>query len=159
MIEEQAVVVKTEGKYAWLETQRQTSCAHCSVKEGCGTQVLGKFLGNKVATIRCDNSLNVSVGEIVMIGIEESALVKGSLLLYLIPLLSMIFFGGAATMLSQLEQYNLASYTDLLSIIASFTGLLIGLAFSKYFVQGSNSRSNSKIVIEPVILRKLGMKI
>ena len=35
MIEEQATVVKNEGKYVWVNTQRQSSCGHCSVKNGC----------------------------------------------------------------------------------------------------------------------------
>ena len=155
MIEEQAVVVKLEGKYAWLETQRQSSCGHCSVKEGCGTQVLGKFMGNKMARMRCENLLNVSVGEKVVIGLDESAMLKGSLLLYLVPILSMIFFSGAAVMLSQLSQYDLSSFTDLIAVIAAFFGLLSGLIFSRFYVH----RSNSNLPIEPVILKKVDVVV
>ena len=153
MIEEQALVVKVEGEFAFLETQRQSSCGHCSVKNSCGTQVLGKFLGNKVATFRCLNSLKAEVGERVVVGIEESALLKGSLLLYLLPILCMIFFAGLAVMLSQLAENRLASYTDLMAIIGAFSGLFIGLLYSKYYVNNSNSH----IQVEPVILRKISL--
>ena len=153
MIEEKALVVKIEGEYAWIETQRQSSCGHCSVKEGCGTQVLGKFLANKSASVRCVNSLNVKVGEMVVIGIAESALVKGSLLLYFLPIISMILFGGIAVMFSQIPSLGLSSFTDLFAVIASFGGLFAGLFFSKYFVK----KSTSKIQLEPVILKKLSL--
>ena len=151
MIEEQALVVKVEGDFAFLETQRQSSCGHCSVKNSCGTQVLGKFLGNKVATLRCLNSLKAEVGERVVVGIEESALLKGSLLLYLLPILCMIFFAGLAVMLSQLAENRLASYTDLMAIIGAFSGLFIGLLYSKYSVKNTTSQ----IQFEPVMLRKI----
>ncbi|MCK5666649.1 MAG: SoxR reducing system RseC family protein, partial [Thiotrichaceae bacterium] len=57
MIEEQAIVVNNEGRYVWVNTQRQSSCGQCSVKNGCGTQVLAKVLGNKIAYVRCLNTL------------------------------------------------------------------------------------------------------
>lgn len=153
MIEEQALVVKIEGEYVWLETQRQSSCGHCSVKDGCGTQVLGKFLGNKMTAIRCLNTLNLKVGEKVLIGIEESALVKGSLLLYLVPILSMILFGGAAVMISRIPQLELTPFTDLFAVIASFSGLFLGLTYAKYYVKNSASQ----LQIEPVILKKISL--
>ncbi|MCU7833965.1 MAG: SoxR reducing system RseC family protein [gamma proteobacterium symbiont of Taylorina sp.] len=148
MIEEQAVVVKLEGKYVWLETQRQSSCGHCSVKDGCGTQVLGKALGNKTVIVRCLNSLHVAMGDVVVVGIKESALLKGSLLLYFLPLLIMIFSAGLSVMISQRWFPELV---DFIAIISSFLGLLCGLVVSRKYVQGANNTAD----FEPLLLRKL----
>ena len=168
MIEEQATVIKCEDKYVWVQTQRQSSCGHCSVKNGCGTQVLSKVLGNKVARVRClntkktnsnDYSFQLSPGDRVVIGMKESALLSGSLLIYFLPLVSMIAFGGLAVFIAKLLW---PEGIDLLSIVFSFAGLLTGLYIARYQSQKQSYNSslnsfqnNINHQFEPVILKKL----
>jgi len=148
MIEEQAVVIRLEGQHVWLETQRQSACGHCSVKDGCGTQVLGKVLGNKSVVVRCVNSLDVIVGDVVVVGIKESALLKGSLLLYFLPLLLMIGFSGFSVMLSQIW---LPEFTDFFAVISAFLGLFTGLTLSRQNVQDADHPGD----YEPILLRNV----
>lgn len=171
MIEEQAIVVKSEGKYIWVQTQRQSSCGHCSVKNGCGTQVLSKVLGNKATLVRCvnaihDNSENktpvLKAGDMVMVGIQESTLLSGSLLIYLLPLVFMILMGGLAVFISQ---FVWLEGKDLLSILFSVFGLFIGLSLSKAYLHKSllqNSDSTFQNCnlnqFEPIVLKKLSSK-
>ncbi len=153
MIEEQATVVDCEGEYAWVETQRQSSCGQCSVRGGCGTQVLSKVLGKKTAYVRCLNSHHVKIGDKVTIGIEESALLSGSFLLYLLPLLVMLVFGGLSSFISGLWW---PEWADLLAVAASFLGLVLGLSFSNIYVQRKSvQKKNNQTRYEPVILKKL----
>ncbi|MDX2503036.1 MAG: SoxR reducing system RseC family protein [Gammaproteobacteria bacterium] len=167
MIEEQATVVDREGDYVWVQTQRQSSCGQCSAKGGCGTQVLAKFLANKAAYVRCLNSHDVKIGDKVIIGIEESALLSGSFLMYLLPLLIMILFAGLAAFISRLWWPGL---TDFLAVVAAFSGLILGLSIaqrvSQQAAQGKNhrfknnrsqnNRSQSNCSrYEPVIIKKL----
>ncbi len=149
MVEEQATVVDCEGEFAWVETQRQSSCGHCSVKNGCGTQVLSKIFGNKTAYVRCINSCHVKIGDRVIIGINESALLSGSFLLYLLPLLSMIIASGAGVAMARQWWPH---YLDLSSIIMAVAGLLAGLKYSRY--KSSFNNANQK-TYEPVILKKV----
>lgn len=160
MIEEQATVVNNEGKYVWVNTQRQSSCGHCSVKNGCGTQVLSKVLGNKIAYVRCLNTTDkrssdkyndLKTGDRVVIGLEESALLGGSFLMYFLPLITMIVVGGIAVYAAKLWW---PESTDLFAIIASFSGLLLGLRFSHQLAQ-TNSIKNQ---FEPKIIKKLPEK-
>ncbi|MCU7939276.1 MAG: SoxR reducing system RseC family protein [gamma proteobacterium symbiont of Bathyaustriella thionipta] len=160
MIEEQATVINNEGKYVWVNTQRQSSCGHCSVKNGCGTHVLSKVLGNKMAYVRCLNiidemSLNnysdLKEGDRVVIGLEESALLGGSFLMYLLPLIIMIVFGGIAVYAAKLWW---PEGTDLFAVIASVSGLLLGLSFSHQFAQ----KNTIKNQFEPRIIKKLPEK-
>lgn len=148
MIEEQAIVIDREGDYVWVQTNRQSSCGQCSVSKGCGTQVLSRVVGNKTAHIRCLNSKDAKIGDRVLIGIEESALLSGSLLVYFLPLLSMIFFGALSVFLSKAWW---PEGIDLLAIIASLSGLFLGLSFSKYHTQKHKQRQR----YEPVLLKKL----
>lgn len=169
MIEEQAIVVKCEGNYIWVQTQRQSSCGHCSVKNGCGTQVLSKVLGNKATLVRCinaiqDNSENkapgLKAGDTVMVGMKESTLLNGSLLIYFLPLVLMILMGGLAVFIAHF--FGLDDATDLLSIIFSFFGLFLGLYFSKAYLHkpllhnsDSSVQAYNHHKFEPIVLKKL----
>jgi len=156
MVEEQAIVVKCENKHVWVQTQRQSSCGHCSVKNTCGTQVLSKVLGNKTAHVRClntlesksaDNSSHLTPGDRVIIGLEESTLLTGSLLIYFLPLVTMILLGGLSVFAAKIWW---PEGIDLASVIASISGLLIGLQLAQKF-----SKNQGKQRYEPVIIKKL----
>jgi sigma-E factor negative regulatory protein RseC len=92
MIEETAIVVKCEGEFAWVEAQRQSACSSCSANKACGTGVLSKMVGRKVSRMKALNRADARVGDTVVIGLNEAALIKGSLAVYLMPLLFMISF-------------------------------------------------------------------
>ena len=156
MIEEQATVIKCDEQYVWVATQRKSSCGHCSVKNGCGTHVLSKVLGNKLAEVRCLNSRRTALakGDKVVIGLKESSLLSGSLLIYFLPLVIMIASGGLAVAAARLWW---PEAVDLLSIIASIAGLFAGLYFARYYTRraaDSDARQNTSR-FEPVIIRKL----
>ena len=63
MIEETAIVVKCEGKFAWVEAQRQTTCGNCAASKGCGTSVLAKVVGKKAARMRALNPIEAQLGD------------------------------------------------------------------------------------------------
>lgn len=180
MIEEQAIVVKNEGKYVIVNTQRQSSCGHCSVKNTCGTQVLSKVLGNKAAYVRCLNTIETDAsdsaadtsaiaetstvvdkklprytrleeGDRVIIGLQESALLEGSFLMYLLPLIIMIIAGGMAVYIAKLWW---PEGTDLFALIASLGGLVTGLQLSHWRAKKHTAHNR----FEPVVIRKLSGK-
>lgn len=157
MIEEQAIVMSIDGQYVWVNTQRQSSCGHCSVKNGCGTQVLSRVLGNKVAHVRCLNTIEnnhdytLKAGDRVIIGLEESALLGGSFLIYFLPLIIMIVLAAIAVYIAQLWW---PEGTDLFAVIASFSGLFLGLSFSRQWTQ----KNAIKNCFEPVIIKKIPEK-
>ena len=45
MIEENGRVVDVEDGYAWIETERRSTCGSCSANKGCGTATLAKVMG------------------------------------------------------------------------------------------------------------------
>ena len=92
MIEQNGIIVRREGNHVWVEFERQSSCSDCSSK-GCGVGLLGKVLGRRIQQVRIENSLNAAVGEKVVVGITGRALLRGSIVAYLWPLLG-LFVGG-----------------------------------------------------------------
>jgi len=125
-------VVSVEDDSVWVETQRQTACGHCAAKNGCGAHTLSKVMGAKRNRINVLNpkAAVLSVGDEVVIGLTEHALVRGSLAIYLLPLLSLFVFGLLGEVMA--EQL-LVSSADLLVAAFGVVGLLVGFVWVKRF--------------------------
>lgn len=146
MIEEHARVIAVENGQLLLEAQTKASCSACAVKQGCGTSVVSKWIGRKFTRFQAPNTVNARVGDEVVVGLAEEAMLKGSVLVYLLPLLAMI---GFALLADSLIAADTAS-RDLLVFISAVVGFSLMLVISRLLLSsGSNS---SKLI--PVVLRK-----
>ncbi len=90
MIEENGVVVGLKGEWAIVKPITSGGCSSCSANQGCGTASLARFFGQRQQQHYAHNPLHAKPGDRVVMGLEEKALVSGSLLMYLLPLLFMI---------------------------------------------------------------------
>ena len=90
MITESGRVVAVAGNNAWVLTIRQSTCQNCSARSGCGQRVLAAASGGRANQVQVLNTLQAAVGDEVTLGIEEQALLQASILVYAVPLLSMI---------------------------------------------------------------------
>ena len=145
MIEEHARVVAVQGDTALLQTQRQSSCGSCEVKSGCGTSVLAGIFGQKMTQLKVQNTLNARPGDEVVLGMEEHALVTGSLLVYGVPLLMLLL--GA--LMGEAMASQLGMDADLLPVVGGATGFV--LAF--LLVRGVLRRTAVGLQMNPVMLR------
>ena len=145
MIEEHARVVAVQGDTALLQTQRQSSCGSCEVKSGCGTSVLAGIVGQKMTQLKVQNTLNARPGDEVVLGMEEHALVTGSLLVYGVPLIMLLL--GALMGEVMASQWGMNA--ELLSVVAGATGFV--LAF--LLVRGVLRRTAVGLQMNPVMLR------
>jgi len=152
MIEEHAQVIALENSDVWVETQRRSACGQCAANKGCGTATLAKVLGNKRSRVRALNpqATPVAVGDEVVIGINEQALVRGSLAVYTVPLLMLFVFGFLGQLLtSQLLMTN----QDVLPVILGLAGLLSGFVWVRRFTRVIAD----DIRYQPVLLRRVGI--
>jgi sigma-E factor negative regulatory protein RseC len=124
MIEEQGKVVALQKDWVWVETQRKSACGQCSVNKGCGTSVLADVFGKKSNSIAVVKTLPVKVGDEVVIGIEENTLVKGSLLIYALPLILLIAFGLLGEVVG-----NQVFWARNDAVTVLFAGLGLGVGF------------------------------
>jgi len=99
VIEESAQVVAVSGGRAWVQTRSRSACGHCASSAGCGTSVLGGLLSPRSVSFPVDNTVDAAVGDEVVLGVAEEMLVKASLTVYLLPLLSMLLAAMAAVAL------------------------------------------------------------
>lgn len=150
MIEEHAQVVALDGDDIWVKTQRRSACGQCAANKGCGTAVLGKVLGNKRSKVRVLNpkATKVSIGDEIVVGIEEQALVRGSLAIYFAPLLTLFLFGLLGEVFAL--QLNFSS-PDIVVITFSLLGLALGFVWVKKFSGMINRDSR----YQPVLLHRV----
>ena len=145
MIKTEAVVVKVEHAIAYVQAERKSSCSGCS-ESNCGTSVLANFFGQRTPLYRASNEVGAKVGDRVVVGMDESALFKGTLLLYLFPLL-LLFVGAVAGG----ALADSAEVKDEYSVAGALIGLAAGFLGLKFFL--SKSGVGRKIL--PVILSRM----
>lgn len=148
MIEETARVVRVEDGETWVETERQSTCSGCSVEKGCGTATLSKVLGQRRTQVRVINELPLQVGDQVVIGIREQALVRGSLRVYAVPLLLLL----TGAVLGELGgSSGLWASAEAASAALGVAGLVAGLIWLGRF----SRRIQQDTDYQPVVLRRL----
>jgi sigma-E factor negative regulatory protein RseC len=145
MIEEHAVILTLEPQIesqsvATLEIVRKTACGLCGQTRGCGNSIWGKLFSHKSTQFKAQNGINAKVGDSVIVGIDESALMKSALLLYMVPLVSMLLIAMLASMLIAWEGA---------SILGAGAGLLLGFVWVKGHTSGKVYYRNN----QPRILR------
>lgn len=147
MIEESAQVIAVEGEFVWVETQRQSTCGGCAAKQACGTATLAKILGQKRTRIRALNHNGAQVGDQVIVGVDESALVRGSLAVYAVPLLGLLVGAIIGNLLTQ--HWSLPG--EALTLMLGGSGLWAGLGWLKRFTR----RIHNDPRYQPVVMRRL----
>ena len=146
MLEESGQVVDLDGHFAWVESERRSTCGSCTARTGCGTGVIARVLGRKRIRLRAVNRIDAAIGDHVVIGIAETGVVRGSLAVYAAPLAALL--GGA--IVGQLAgSYLLQTASDLPSIAGAAGGFFVGLVWLGRF----SRTTQTDAAYQPVLLR------
>lgn len=146
MLETEGLVVKVGEEGAYVETSRASSCGSCNSRQSCGSSTLSQMLGGKANLFQVLNPIGAVVGERVVIGLEEAALLKSSVLSYLLPLVLLMsgaMMGGLLAPATEMK--------DAYSIGGAGVGLVLGFIALK----SVTARMGAKRQFQPVILRRV----
>lgn len=145
LVEGYAQVVALEGNMAWLVPEQTSSCGACSASSACGAKGIGS-LSNRLEARRFQlaNEAGLRIGDRVVVGIRENALLKASLAAYAIPLATLL----SAGMLAQW-----AAGSDMVTMLAMAAGLVFGLWLARLRA----GRLMSMGELEPRFLRRASM--
>jgi sigma-E factor negative regulatory protein RseC len=143
MIEEEAVVTRAEAGRVWVEKARQSACGSCA--QPCATASVAEYLDKPSLSLVLDTVLDLRVGDRVVLGVGEDVIVKGSLAVYLLPLLGLL---GGAILGKALGQALLPDAVDLSAALGGGVGLAAVFAFLK------RARLLTRGALQPVVLRK-----
>jgi sigma-E factor negative regulatory protein RseC len=146
MLEEQGVVVAVDQQFASVRIQRQNSCGHCAASGDCGTAHFSKLFGQKYTEVKVLRPPSVNIGDQVTIGFQEQALLKGALVLYLLPLVGLLAGGGCYEIFANdTVGPHEELFTALFGLLGFVAGLLGVWSFSRKTAQDAR--------YQPVILR------
>lgn len=127
MLKERARVISVDKSSIWVEASRTQGCAKCEAGEGCGGGVLGKLVKRSTSKLEVHNEIEgLRPGDEVLIGLNEQALLKSSVMAYLIPLVGL--FAGAMIAEFFLDANDLA--VAAMGVIGLATGFLVLRHFS-----------------------------
>lgn len=147
MITEDAIVIAIDNNETWIETQRKSTCGQCSANKACGTSVLSKVMGNKLSKMKAINKINAQVGDYVVVGLNESSLLKGAFMTYLLPLLYLFIFSLIGKFIS--AELSILK-NEFIIIVFAILGFYLGLKQLKKFSHSIDKNEN----YQPVILKK-----
>ena len=143
MLRESAVVISYENGIAKVKCQSQSACGQFVAKNSCGTSSLSELNGKRGEHIfNVETLMPLREGQIVEIGLEEKSMLLSALLMYVVPLLTLLI----VTMLSDYISDN-----EILRAI-----LIFGLtALSFIFVKSYSRKLGQQTEFQPVLLRIL----
>ena len=145
MLTESAVVIEYESGKAKVKCQSQSACGSCAAKSACGNSALSELTGSgargeHIFTVETITPLKV--GQRVEIGLSEHSLIKSALLMYCVPLFTLLF--------STLLFDSLLSH-ELVSVFFIFISTALSLLGVRWYAQ----KLNRKAAYQPVLLRVL----
>lgn len=146
MLETSGIVTRVENAVAYVETQRTSGCGHCSTEGGCASATYAKFFGAKPTAFKALNPIGAEVGDQVVIGVEEGAVWRGSLVVYLIPLALLLIGALAGSFWASGDAY---------AVLGAGAGAVLGYVW----LRAASAVMAGRQRYQPVILKKAGVSL
>lgn len=149
MLLESGRVVAVEPDVVWVETLRRSTCGSCAARAGCGQRLLDRQHGGGRGLVRALSgdalkAADCRVNDRVEIALPEEVILRGSGIVYALPIISMIL---AVALVSALS----AGAGDAASVAAAVAGLAAGLGLVRW--HAFSHRDDPRI--QPVLQRRL----
>lgn len=124
MLEEFAQVVEVHQDYVVVSSSRANACHACQAQSNCGQRTLTELFGKRSITLKLKNpnGLPLNVGQTVVLGLHEQAILISSLVMYLTPVLFLILATAIAYRIDDAEAFIM---------LGSLVGLLLGFFTSR----------------------------
>ena len=117
-------MVAVETDSVWVETISRSTCGSCAAQAGCGHSLLNRIAAGRRNYIRAFSgplaATDCSVDDHVRISIPEQVIIRGSLLVYMVPLILML---AGAALVSNLT----ATGADIMALVGAVLGFSVGV--------------------------------
>lgn len=145
MIEEQATVVAIEHHNVTVTSDIKSACSGCQQVDNCGSGQVAKAFPQKKLTMNLVSTMPLQLGDKVIVGMNESALLSSALQVYLWPLFGLIAAAWCGQYLISINYLN----HEVFAIVFAIVGGVIGFMLAKR--QQKKSINYNKLT--PEILR------
>ncbi len=144
MIEERGCVTSVEPGFVWVTCARQAGCERCAAGKGCGGGLLSRLLGDRLHRVRAISNAPVSTGQQVVIGLDESVLIRSAMMVYGVPIVGVIL-GALFAWLAAPDA------PEWVTIGGGVVGLTAGFLVTRQF----ENRFKKRRRFQPIVLRRL----
>jgi sigma-E factor negative regulatory protein RseC len=148
MLTETGRVVALEADGLWVETIRRSTCGTCAAQKGCGHGLLNRISDGRRGYVRVlpgDHAIeNYRIDDQVLISIPEEVILRGSFIVYILPLITMLLGASAAV-------NWLTGSGDLLALLGAAGGLAVGFALVRWHGTSHREDPNNQPVLEGVV--------
>ena len=149
MLVETGRVVAVEADALWVETIRRSTCGSCAARQGCGHGLLNRIADGRSSYIRVlrpptADTRPCEVDDQVRISIPEQVILRGSVVVYLLPLLCMLTGAAVAEQL-------LTSAPQPAAVAGAVLGLGLGFALVRWHAR----RHRHDRQLQPTLLEVL----
>ena len=148
MMIESGRVVAVEADSLWVETIRQSTCGSCAAQKGCGHGLLNRIADGRRGYVRVLSG-DIAAGDCaiddqVRFSIPEQVILRGSLVVYIVPLLGMLL--GAALA---------AQYLTVTQDLAALAGAVLGAGGGVAVVRWHAQRHREDPELQPTLIEIL----
>jgi sigma-E factor negative regulatory protein RseC len=153
MLVETGRVVAVEADALWVETIRQSTCGACAARQGCGHGLLNRIGDGRSGYVRAlrDPAADrrpYAVNDQVRISIPEQVILRGSVVVYMLPLLCMLAVAALTVQLFPTGPEALAA-----------VGAAVGLGLGFGLVRWHAWRHRDSRELQPTVLEVLPQAI
>jgi sigma-E factor negative regulatory protein RseC len=129
VIEQFGTVLEVRSGQARIQGGAAPFCGACGAHGGCGTSALAQFFQHRSRALWAIDELGVHVGDRVVIGLDEQALQRASVVVYAWPLLGLL--GGAVAG----DLWAAPGGAELGAVVTGLTGLLAGVLLARRYAR------------------------
>ena len=139
MSAERGTVEKVEAGWAWVKTKRSSACSSCASRSHCLTQ------GGDQMLVKAQNTARAKKGDEVELYLSTGTKLKGTAIVYLIPVFGLFVGAFSANPLSAAIGMN----PSLGMAVFTLTGLVLSIFLMRYLA----NRMDSTKALTPLVKR------
>ena len=143
MSAERGTVERVEAEWAWVKTKRSSACSSCASRSHCLTQ------GGDQMLVKAQNSAGAKKGDEVELYLSTGTKLKGTAIVYLVPVLGLFVGAFSADPLSEAIGMN----PSLGMALFTFTGLVLSVFLMRYLANRMDSRQTLIPHVKRVIFK------
>ena len=141
MTAERGIVERVEPGWAWVKTKRSSACADCGSRHHCLTQGVDQMV------IKAQNTARAKKGDEVELFLSTKTKLKGTAIVYLLPVLGIFVGAFSAGPLSEALGLN----PSLGMAVFTLTGLVLAVFLMRYLAKRMAARQTLTPLVKRVI--------
>ena len=149
MSAERGVVEKVEPGWAWVKTKRSSACSSCASRSHCLTQ------GTDQRVVKAQNTAQAKKGDEVELYLSSGTKLKGTAIVYLLPVLGIFVGAFSAGPLSEVLGLN----PSLGMVVFTIAGLVSAVFLMRHLANRMATNQSLTPVVKRITMRAGTMPI